>query len=336
MSKTQDDFSRFLALEALVIKSMSLDTESVFVNNERRLLQFMATKWLAKAEPAVAAGVAAFRSGHSTRAAVGTALNGWQLQIKPALVATTRASYLEAKRQILQRATGKLGPLDPTKPPLFIVRKAPKDISIEPDFGLVDEQAVAQLATSQLRWMGDYYDDELGDEIDDLVSELMVEGGLGRADAAEQLQLRLAERLGITAADIPGTWVGPVSDYFEVLAANAVTNARTRGALGQMAQVGVERYVISAVGDERTCGRCLFMDGKSRLVADAVKTMDALNDADEPDQVRQLHPWASNVKQMEDDPDKFEFPPFHGRCRCTVDIDADSEISFEPAAGWEA
>lgn len=328
----EDDIARLLAIDALLIKAAGLSTEAVFINMEHRLLRVFRNAWQNRVDDAVDAALAAMGRGAGPKlvaASIADAFEGWQKQLKPAITAVTRDAYMEGKRQILLRAHGLLQPIGKAGG-YVTVTKAPKDPALEVGFNLVDQAAVDQLIDHQLHWIGGYYDDQLADGIQELVRTTMIETGLGREEAGKLLETRLLERLATAGVAIPEGWGKGPAAYFELLAANTASNARVRGSLGQMFEIGVTKYTITAIGDERTCGRCRLMDGRTFEVHHAATLMEQIAEAKTPERVKELHPWANRTEDIEANPDKFPFPPFHGECRCTVDIAEDAEITFEP------
>lgn len=327
-----DAWSELLALDAILIKAAALDSEAVFLNMERRLIQVIRNTWQDRVEAAVIAIRANVMYGmepSEISSAIRKRFKGWQERLRPALKAVTRGAYLEGKRQILMRAHGLMEPIGKSSGLVRVV-KAPKEPNIEVGFNLRDEAAVDQLIEGQLHWIGEYYDAELAADIDALVEDTMISAGLGRAEAGKLLEARLLQRLAVAGVAIPEGWGKGPAAYFELLAANAASNARVRGSLSEMMEIGVDKYTITAVGDERTCGRCRTMDGRTFEVSRAARLLGEIADADTPDRVRELHPWARTTDEVKANPDKFPFPPFHGECRCTVDVAEDAEITFEP------
>jgi hypothetical protein len=327
----RDDYERLLAIDAILIKASGIPgTEAVFMNLERRLLQFISRIWVEAAESAVKRIMSNYMYGMgAAEAAHAAALPFKNIgnEMKPALLAATRGAYLEGKRQMLMRHHGHLAPLDPSRP--HKVRKAPRDdVDIEPDFSLADQKAVDALVDNQVYWIGDYYDDELSSQIQEAVAEAMLKTGIGREEAGRLLQDKIEALLGTAGASVPSGWLGPTGRYFEMVAANAASNGRTRGALGQMGELGVTKYTFNCAADERTCSRCYYLDGRTFEVASALSTIDRINDADDPDAVKQLQPWASSMADVEAKPNDFSMPPIHGSCRCTVDISEDTELTF--------
>ena len=82
---------------------------------------------------------------------------------------------------------------------------------------------------------------ESGGQIADIIRETVIEKGLGRLDAAEELER-------IFSDEFPGR----SRDYWAVVAAAGVVRSRTFGCVESFVQARVLRYVIRAVMDART------------------------------------------------------------------------------------
>ena len=125
----------------------------------------------------------------------------------------------------------------------------------------------------------------LGEEAARIVAEGML-AGFGRADIARDLQ-RAA-----TAA-----FAGRSAYYWEVVAASAVSTARSMGQISSMAEAGVERYVIEATLDEVTTDTCRFLHGKTFSVGDALRRFERIEAARTVDELKAAQPW---VRQATD------------------------------------
>lgn len=324
-----DDFAKLITLDVIISKASGVSPDALFLQLENRLASSLTGMWTSRASTAVSRATATFGGGGSKAAvlrAVAAPFAGLANAVSRPVEAVTRTAYREGKREMLAKALARAKPARKAKPR--------STVEIESSLTLRDERAIESMVESQLNWIGDFYDSGLSESIDEIVSEAMLESGLGREAAGKLLQEKLAERLTASGIALPTGMVNKPASYFEMLAANVTSSARVRGQMSQMLQIGVTNYTIVAAGDEKTCKRCVFMDGRSFQVQHAQKALEALEDADTPDKVRAAHPWASKVSEMEDAPGKFPLPPFHGACRCVVDISEDAELTFEPIAGW--
>jgi len=202
-----------------------------------------------------------------------------------------------------------------------------------PNFDLIDEEAVAYLADSQVFWLREHFDT-------DTVEAIRAAGwadlaGQSGASAGEALR-RLAERqFGVGAFDAFG------DAYFEGTAVNAGTTARVTGAMFELRDIEATQYIVVAVLDERTTEICTHLDGKVFSVTQAAERMDEIIASGTPQGIRDLHPWRPNTFRedlraigVDIQPGValsesaaavavaagFGFPPYHFKCRTTVDI----------------
>lgn len=207
---------------------------------------------------------------------------------------------------------------------------------IKPQFDAIDKNAVAALSKQQVFWIGNHYNKNLSKQITSTSSDVMLKQGLSRKDAAAELSSQLATTFGYSPAspkggpylNIPSGWKGSGQQYLEGLSTNAVTVARNYGAMRSLSQAGVTHYEIVNPGDERECDRCKYIQQQTNAqplaVADAQTRMQLELNAKKPDDIRGLHPWAKNISQLKGSKnlvgDGYGLPPFHFRCRCSVDI----------------
>lgn len=231
--------------------------------------------------------------------------------------------------------------------------EGPKQASIKPSFTLVDQNAVDALVKHQVYWVGEHAQGPLSQRIAKLAEETMITSGLGRREAAKAFQDAMVKEFGFDESSpklgklaIPDGWRGPALQYWEGLAANTVTTARTNGQMRGFTECGVTRYEVVNPKDERTCPICGSLAGRVFEVREAQSLIEKEQSSDDPNQVRSLHPWrskadiekATGVKLVgvgvaEDSAKLMKaghgFPPYHYRCRCYVDMAGDSELVFE-------
>ena len=130
---------------------------------------------------------------------------------------------------------------------------APPMPTIAAEFSAADRRVVEFAAKSQ----GSYITDQYGQRAvayeqraRDIVSAGM-ERGLGREDIARELGDKLTTPMLARSAS-----------YWDQVASIHVARARSYGQLAGYDDAGIERYVISASGDEVTCVICRCMNGK--------------------------------------------------------------------------
>jgi len=189
--------------------------------------------------------------------------------------------------------------------------------------------------------------------------------GRREAGTMLQDNLRTAVGLNPTEIAPASFLVSPrkLASYFTGLAANTATVARVTGEINSFAEYGVTAYQITAIVDERTTEQCLVMNGKTFTVEEgarqAARTAKAYVAADSADELREIlgriHPWPNGT---ENSPANFAgwfesqagfkppapgtdftpaqraaasragfaLPPYHWRCRTTVDIAPGAEL----------
>lgn len=186
-------------------------------------------------------------------------------------------------------------------------------LRIEPSYGVTDEHARQVLIDDTLYWVGNAWSGELGASIAEVLQREVIDRGLSRDDAAEELQR-------VLGAEFPGR----SRAYWEVVAAAGVVRTRTFGVVESFVQAGVRTYVIRAVNDARTSRICQHLDGREFSVEVAVRQRDAFLGAEDPEQAKAAQPWLSEqaVLGLSDD-DALQaagvaLPPYHGRCRTQV------------------
>lgn len=343
-------------VDDMLLKAAGASAEARFQAMELRLFRRCARAFLDHAEDAVKAGASGLDGdGPATPAdvaritrRVATEFRGWERGIADDIRAVMEEAHKLGKEQMADRLRGRISRVQPAGSPhldaTMIKAKEPEIIS---SFNLIDRQAVDAMAKRQIIWVGDHYDNNLADRVQELVRTQMLETGLGRREAGKLLRAALAREFGVEGGDresisLPPGWAGPTAQYFEGLAANTVTQARVRGAIQQMVEVQVTRYEVVNPLDERTCERCRYMDGKTFEVRHAANHVATLDGATDPDEVRERHPWPKGVDELKlADAEgalaaRFPLPSYHFRCRCSVDIAEDAEFISEPAHGSPA
>ncbi len=347
------------AVDDIIAKAIGLSEVAQMGRIEVRQRQLLTAQWdklASKAEKnaigVLVGGSGAVRDGEIGRmlGAIDKQMGQWAFKVQDSFNDDMERVYNLAREAGFKKATKQTtASLQyDTKPFTAEVKKAtPRVAEILPSFDIIDESAVAALKRNNTFWIGAHYNQNVRQGISEATSDVIIEQGRRRADAIIALKDKLGPEL--RRIRIPSGWVGTDKQYFEALTANAATVGRVQGQLVSFTQAGVTRYVIVNPTDERTCPVCGHMDGKVFSVQWATTHMENVLQASNPDEVRNAHPWLS-VKQMREisptsgkstvaDSRKltqagFGQPPFHFRCRCTVDVSEEAG-SFEPLAGDE-
>lgn len=341
------DFHTLLVLEDILLKASGSSIEATFRNLERRLFIGLGRTFFRRSEDAIRAALRVVRRSQIPSAlamdfdrvllAIEERFDGWGEEMRPMVRAVVSEAYRAGKVQIWRKARGDTSRrLESDSPHLR--RSVIKQV--DPELSLIDEDAIRALTNKQVFWIGRHYTENLSRRVSAIARSLMLERGLGRRVAGPLLEEALRAEFGLSSTglerdgiSIPEGWKGSSAQYFEGIAANTVTTGRVQGAMKGLVGVGAKRYEVVNALDERTCERCSFMDGKVLDVRSASARMDEEIGASSPEDVKRIHPWATTataLRSAEAGRGLVEaghgFPPFHFRCRCTVDISEDFEF----------
>lgn len=325
--------------DRLVAKALAVSEVAQIARIETRATRTLIAKWQVRASQAARSAGAVYAAGGSLAAAFAAAdkaMRAWQGDVTASYAQSLADSYKLARAAGHKKATGKYtGSLQYTIGETATAKAKPKSGgaggSVKLAFDITDERAIDKLQKQELWWIGDTYKG-VAPTIRDSVQPKVL-AGLGRKEGGKLVQSAVEERL--KDFRIPDGFHGPAAGYFEGLAANAVTMARVTGQLGSFAKLGVTTYTIVNPMDSRTSDICAELNGTEFKVADAETQLAKLGGAKTPDAYKSIKPWLSGAKisalagkgagalagagQM--------FPPFHFRCRSTVDV-AHESLSF--------
>ena len=203
---------------------------------------------------------------------------------------------------------------------------------VQDRFSLVDGAAQDWLVRDQLYWVGQYYGQHIGPEIAGRAQQVVVQQGLGRAEAAKQIKAALEPVVGPGRSDA----------YWHVVAAAGVTRSRAYGGVCALIEAGVTRYELVNPRDERTSEICNHLDGQVWEVRHAVAQQAAMLAASTPDEAKAAAPWLPAGQIVGRTPDELAaaglgLPPYHGNCRTTVDVsEEDATATSREYAGASA
>lgn len=318
---------------------------------ETRLRSFLWQEWRRLSERASEDAMRVFRGSGDTVSdaeigrmlrAIDKSMNRWAPRVTDRFVDDIEDVYKLAReaawRKGTKRASGSLQynapPFSATKPAISErVRKQIPEIGI--DFDLKDRQAIRAMRRNNTFWIGQHYDRNVQENIRDNVRGHILEQGRHRRTAGAAMQAVVDSSLAHVM--LPSGWTGTTRSYFESLVANAATVARVQGQLRSFDKLGITTYTIVNPMDERTCPVCGHLDGKVFSVSDGIDHVERVVAADTPDDVRKVHPWIgfTRMSEITKTPGSksategtkglysagFSQPPFHFRCRCTVDVE---------------
>jgi hypothetical protein len=339
------------AMDAVTIKAIKVSEISQIARSEIRLRNFLLKSWKELTENVVKKASKEINK-KTTKKKLNTLIKKevkkWSKGTKAVFKRELRTTYRLGKTAGTKRANGENVKTGYGKKEIKSISKNNEvkvlKITLTPE----DEAAINAMLNQQLFWIGEFYEDNLSDAISKIVSETMIELGYGSALAGEILSEKLTEAFGYL--EVPGGYNGTTVQYFESLAANTVTVARAHGVLRSFLEYGITRYEITNPDDNRTCERCSWLNGKSFSVEQGVTQMEAVLSAKDKQGVKDAHPWLTfaQITQISSAPGKISgsaglsdsealaaagvsLPPFHFRCRCSIDI-AEESIHFEEAS----
>lgn len=347
------------ASDELIFKVARISRVAQIARIETKLRRYLLLKWEQRSLQAIKSATTMFRNG-ATAAQISThvsrVMNRWKDDVIRRVFRDIENVYRTARDIGADKAGGEIkGSLQ------YDTNNFSSELGIDVKkatvpFSLVDEQAVTSIQEEHLFWIGEHYDKHVSNEIREVTRATVIEAGTNRKKAAQLLQERVKKSL--TKVSVPDGYTGSSASYFEGLVSNAVTNARAMGQLRSFSDLGVERYQIVNPSDSRTCPVCSHLDGKVFTVDQGTAQMSRDLAAKKPEEIKKIHPWFSAKKIRAISPKSgklsgkagtedskrlaaagVSMPPFHFRCRCTVDIDPSSPISLpvaEETQGWPA
>lgn len=342
-----DVTTAFLAVsDELVAKALVISEVAQIARSEMRARQLLTNLWRVRADQSAKAAQKVVAGGGKLSVAltaVDAVMAKFPVDAKRGFTKEMETSYRLARVAGWKKATGQTTASlsymlasfeDQIASGKEKVRKAAKKprATILPHFGLVDRRAIAALQVDQMIWVGNFYNKQLRTAIRETIKPALLEG-LGRRDAGMKLREMLES--SFRQISVPNGFRGTDAQYFEGLAANTITTARVRGQIASFSELDVQLFEINNPDDERTSEICQHMLGKQFEVSTAVDQIAKVSGATNPDQVRAAAPWLSYSKLLEISPKAhqvsdsdmkklvaagFVLPPYHFRCRSTVDI----------------
>lgn len=149
-------------------------------------------------------------------------------------------------------------------------------------FNQEDQRAVEQIDEQQ----GWFLRDEFGRRSDALTAQgrrIVADGlrkGLGRNTIGAQLR-----------AQLPGLWQRYGAAYANVVAANAVSRARSYSEMASYTEAGIEYLEVMAMLDERTTEICRYMDGQIISVRQCADLSAKAAAAQQPEDIYRITPF---------------------------------------------
>lgn len=341
-------FERRQAVDQLLAKASNVTLVARVARIERELRRYLEAKWNVLSEAAVDEAGRLARQGalpDRIERAVRNIMRRWPDEVRGRIRSDAREAYWLSRTAAWQHALGRSKvPLTYTTKgnPTVLVKAPPAAVAINPSFSLIDETAVERIGNHQELWIGDHYDRHVSQVVRESAKQTSLIEGRGRAQAGRDMERSVRDSLGIVAT--PAGFLGDKEQYFEGLAANAVTTSRSFGHLVSFGELGVTHYEIDNPSDDRTCAVCSHMIGKEFSTRQGLDTMEAELGANSKEGVRDAHPWLhyGNLTEISEMPGNvgaadssalaargLNVPPFHFRCRCAIVV-SDTSI-FGPS-----
>lgn len=303
------------AADDLVAKTFNLDDLAYITRLETTLSRLLVLQWRSYARRAARRGSAAVAGGpDAVMNAVDRGMRKFADAVSDQIDADIAKIYQIGGKHMATRTTKR-------------VRSRILKVDLTGKFDTVDRAAVQALRKNTRYWIGDFYGRGVSPALRRIVRETMIQEGQSRSVAADAIEALLVDKLrNIT---IPGGWNGTEHAYFEGLAAHIATTARVYGQLNTMREAMVDRYVITAANDERTCPVCSHMDGKEFSVDAGFRIADDFANAETPEDARAAHPYVRVGPMLALSPKPgnvgvrdsnrlasagMALPPYHMRC----------------------
>jgi hypothetical protein len=337
-------FARLELADLIVIKALKVSELAQMARIEVRLREFMHAKWAIRAKKAIERATKLVKQGESVEKvvdAIDKIMEPWANEVVPTYKQSIRDIYRLGREAGWKRATGQI---KGDRALMFttenysqgetVIKAAPApEAELLPSFDVFDQNAVKQLNKQNVFWVGKHYSANVAQSISETVRDTMVVTGLGREAAGELLRENLQKQFG--KVTVPGGFNGSSKSYFEGLAANSATVARVAGQVRSFEQLDVATLEIVNPMDNRTSKQCQHMNGKVFTVEQARSQLDEEIGAKSPDDIKAIHPWLtmSQLEAISPKPgfagkadieelvkSKVVLPPYHFRCRTTVDV----------------
>lgn len=328
----------------LIAKATGASEVSQIMRAELRTRDLLIAAWEAQSKEAAARAAELAEKGKDAAtiaAAVDKLMGEWAGKVTPAVRKAVKDIYRLARiagwRKAARFTTATLAYDEPVEK---VQKAAPLKVSVNPSFDVADTAAANALVKHQLFWIGQHYKANVSNAIAKTAKEVMVEAGQNRRKAGALMADKVANTLA--GVNVPNGYRGTAKSYFEGLTANAATVARVHGQMRSFQDIGITTYEIVNPLDERTCPVCGHMNGKTYSVKDGMALLGKELSAKKPADVKSAHPWAklktitgiSTPGRAGTGNDALvkaglHLPPFHFRCRCTVDVS-------DEAGSWDA
>lgn len=339
-------YVRLFKADSVISKVAKISEVTQIGRGEKRTRSFMLKAWQKRANEATKKAVALAKKRKKPEeiaAAINAIMEKWRTDVLSVFISEFSLAYRLGREVGYKKATRQIKTsLRYGLPKQTTVTKA-DNIGAEllPSFDLVDRQNLKALTKHQTFWIGDFYKGGVSQQIAATTKNVMARLGEGSTIVGREMGKQIRDNF--KNVRIPSGFVGTPKSYFSGLTANAFTVGRVHGQMRSFAEIGIKSYTISNPVDKRTCKRCAHLDGKRFTTKQGVDAMHNELSAKSKAGVKAAHPWLSlgEIQKLSPKPGYVggkagakdakalseagqALPPFHFKCRCTVDIGVDS------------
>jgi hypothetical protein len=333
-------YAALISADVLVEKIRGISEVARIAKAEIRLRRYLEAKWDVRKAEAIRISVSMakkLKNNKEISSSIGKIMNKWSKDVIPAFNTEIARVYRLARIAGYKKATGQTAaslqfniPKTEGNTNAVLKAKKPKAKGL-PVFDLVDEQAVDSLESKNTFWVGNHYDANISDSIKEITKITMIEAGKSPSESGKLMGDRIKTILGTFTT--PLGYTGTQQQYFEGLVANAMTVGRAYGQLRSFSEIGITKYTIVNPGGDRICPVCEQIQGTTFSTKQGLSQIEKEYSAKNPEDIKRIHPWPKlkdidGKNSTELSSQGLSLPPYHFRCRCTVDVSVDIE-SYE-------
>lgn len=176
------------------------------------------------------------------------------------------------------------------------------------DYKLVvaDRQAINTIASHDLIWIKDHYDNDLTARFRAVTTNVLDQGYSRR-------------KLGEVLADELGAEIDADTEYWESLADHTVTKARNIGRISGWGVAGFTQIKVRAILDGKTSEICRDMNGRIIPLTHLQTQRDNVLNASSVEDLKAAMNWPRRFTGKTGElPENLGFPPYHYKCRTEV------------------
>lgn len=275
----------------------------------KKNLEILNDEWESSAEEAIAEANKEYNKHSDKEKAIAAALLALSLRLKKIIPKKKQKELYTLAESIF----------------IAVKTKAAKKYKTDLVLTKLDKAFIKQIGSEGPYWIGNFYDTHISARIAEIGKRLVLKEGLEIAEAGKLFGEIITQELALNGGKeylkiIPGRFSGNVENYNQIVTGAVAQRARTFGELSAIHGAGYERFRYRAVGDKRTCERCLELDGEEYSVQIGINKMEAVAYADSPEELKAILPWYNHVDEIRElSKNEVPMPPIHGRCRCWIE-----------------